>query len=740
VSTLPSESDLHMIEDIFSSFQVKVLYHDGPSAIYVRRIDEEEALERLELALKDHYTNSSSLIFPALASVLKTPGSLVAVQDGSSWHRATVLTPQPHLRLRLIDRGDVVSLDPRNVYQLVDFLADIQAWPPLVTRCHLFPLEPGQATQEKRRELEVILQRAESVVLHRRGSSHKDTVTGEISAPVDLFHRKVRAHHPFKPSEELEESFVKLMNLVSLEDFDSGEEVTLEDSSDENLSVTEARDEDFAHVKPFYPGPEFDWLPPELPPSGKFLARGTFVDGAGQIHIQLHSNRSTVRVLRQLLNEKLTGSKPDCALDSFRPGQACSVRYRKDGSWYRARFLAYGSRRDGGTEFTDKAEVLLVDWGTLTVASVSEDLRSAVYGELVPIQALATVIHNIVPEGDHWQDEELDFLMETINYGQCSYNQLLEVTCVEDIPVSYPLPVTLNKTVRCASCLEARTYRCSHVTPIDISTLLSKFGVILGHMVAFQHHGLIEVRKQYSFYGCVAQGTYKEKNVFLQLVPSSLPLLPPSCFQQCLPHLDLKKLGVQPGALIPVMRMGEVSAFDKVTLQLWGEAEGSGLDTEVQQHLKLVEESTRLQAACRTQAPVMLPSLGLPVIVTGGESLGLWCRAIVTHCARHYTEVTLVDVGTKKKICDSQQIREMPPEWVHFPRMGVTLSLSIEPLEDVDILQGLVMECLGSLKKNCWVKVVKLQDAGFLEGQLVDEYGMAIYKGLVREGVIRLVE
>ena len=121
---------------------------------------------------------------------------------------------------------------------------------------------------------------------------------------------------------------------------------------------------------------DFKWLEPELPSSRKFEARATYVDGSGQIYLQLESQRDTVRILKRLLNEKLGESRMDCDKNSFNSGQECSVKW-KDGNWYRGRFLGYCG--------LDREEccVLLVDYGNLYVTKV-QNVRSAIYGERIP--------------------------------------------------------------------------------------------------------------------------------------------------------------------------------------------------------------------------------------------------------------------------------------------------------------------------------------------------------------------
>ena len=115
---------------------------------------------------------------------------------------------------------------------------------------------------------------------------------------------------------------MKLLNLVK---FDEEEPTDDEDTTDESRDWSR----EFDYVIAAESNNKFQWLDPELPGSRKFKARATHVDSAGQIYLQLQSQRETVRVLKRLLKEKFGGSSSsmDCDRNSFHSGQECSVKW-----------------------------------------------------------------------------------------------------------------------------------------------------------------------------------------------------------------------------------------------------------------------------------------------------------------------------------------------------------------------------------------------------------------------------
>ena len=210
-----------------------------------------------------------------------------------------------------------------------------------------------------------------------------------------------------------------LLAKTTMDDLDDTVEVDELDDADEfnNLDF----DKEFSHVHPLDDSSGFRWLDPELPVEDQFTARGTFVDDSGQLYMQLHSSRRTVRVLRQLLNEKFSESEPDLA-KTLSPLQECCARWR-DGNWYRARFIKYLDKEH------QRCFVVLVDYGNIYQVGV-ENIRCQIYGQRIPIQCLTAVLTGVEPVGGAWSQECLDHIQHRINYAKVEGNEKLRVKIV----------------------------------------------------------------------------------------------------------------------------------------------------------------------------------------------------------------------------------------------------------------------------------------------------------------------
>ena len=72
--------------------------------------------------------------------------------------------------------------------------------------------------------------------------------------------------------------------------------------------------------------------------------------------------------------------------------------------------------------------------------------------------------------------------------------------------------------------------------------------------------------------------------------------------------------------------------------------------------------------------------------------------------------------------------------------MAVELELSVHPVEEnKDILHALMIESILSYPENCLVLVEEVTGLGKVRGQLISMERELIYKGLVKEGVIKVV-
>ena len=76
---------------------------------------------------------------------------------------------------------------------------------------------------------------------------------------------------------------------------------------------------------------------------------------------------------------------------------------------------------------------------------------------------------------------------------------------------------------------------------------------------------------------------------------------------------------------------------------------------------------------------------------------------------------------------------------MHFSSMAVELELSVHPVEEKDILDALMIESILSYPEKCLVVVEEVTGLGKVRGQLVSVERELIYKGLVREGVIKVL-
>lgn len=577
--------------------------------MYVRREGEQEA-RRLAAALEDHCEGEE---VEAVPTASLPPGRPCAVRHrlgAAAWHRAVTTGGGS---LRLLDHGGPVTAD--QVHLLPPALADLVTCPALATRCHLYCVPPG-LQGEGREETEGLLALATKVILSRRGAP-VTLPCGEVSLPMDLLLCHPTFPSPFEPMVEVEEGLVQLLGLV---DHSEGEVEEREGDTTVEESVEE--DKEFGHVRPMAPNPSFRWLPPALPGERRFAARGTSVDAAGQVYLQLHSRRHEVRALRSLLAEKFHGSAPDCPAGGFREGQAVVAR-GVDDQWYRATFLGY-------CESAARATVVLVDFGDIFVAKDTE-LRATIYGERVPVLAHRAALHDLLPtDAGGWREALLDMLFDTVKYQYPGYNCLVAVEVVGS-PTDYPLPVTIETRSPCHRCrLKNKVKACRHFVAFDVSLLLSspEFSALgaarAADLAVLADPRLVEARRARAaaYTTPVAAGTYPEVQVSLLLTPAAL--LPPHYFKPPAPRLAPHLLGA-PGELVATMAILQVLAGDRVLVQPWGE-QGTELGGLVQAFLRTMEQDQEVQDRCEEAALAARPRLGQLVAASSG---GRWCRAEV---------------------------------------------------------------------------------------------------------------
>ena len=302
--------------------------------------------------------------------------------------------------------------------------------------------------------------------------------------PVDLTWEEISRPDPFMPEIVTEYSLTKLSSVkFGITSVEVDEEFV--DEMNNEVPVQE-----FSDVVPLPDAEGFRWLDPELPLGKKFTARGTFVDESGQIYIQLHSNRHTVRVLRRLLNEKFINSEAS-------PLQECAVQWR-DGNWYRARFIKYLD-----TDTDQKIGlVVLVDYGNMYQVKL-KNIRTEIYADKIPIQCLRLVLAGVEQVGGVWTPQCLDFIQEKINYARLEGNNKLSVTVVKESR-SLPLLVAI-----CEKSTEG--------VMVDLSTVLT---MVFPQDVTRSNTCYIlpdPLSTLYKFlaWSCVPPGHFKEQSPYL---------------------------------------------------------------------------------------------------------------------------------------------------------------------------------------------------------------------------------
>ena len=152
-----------------------------------------------------------------------------------------------------------------------------------------------------------------------------------------------------------------------------------------------------------------------------------------------------------------------------------------------------------------------------------------------------------------------------------------------------------------------------------------------------------------------------------------------------------------------------------------------------------VELARLAQAECDLKPPVLQPRPGLAVAVRWAREG--WFRAVIGECTDTSVFVKYVDYGTRDWVGDSMFVKEMPEEWLTLPALAIPVHLDIEAVEtDLDVVTGLMMECLLTWEQDMLVKVVQVEEGGKLRGHLVNKTnGDLVYKGLVKEGIIRIM-
>ena len=471
---------------------------------------------------------------------------------------------------------------------------------------------------------------------------------------------------------------------------------------------------EFSDVVPLTEAEGVRWLVPVLPLENEFTVRGTFVDESGQIYIQLHSHRHTVRVLRMLLNEKFINSESSLDKD-LKPLQECAVQWR-DGNWYRARFIKY---LDTDTD-QKRGLVVLVDYGNMYQVKLKK-IRTEIYADKIPIQCLRLVLAGVEPVGGVWTQPCLDFIQENINYARLDGNNKLSVTVVKESR-SLPLLVTI-----CEKSTEG--------VMVDLSTILTMVfpqDVTRSNTCHILPDPLSSLNKSLAW-GCVPPGHYKEQNPYLLLCPHSITEISDQVLT--MPCIDWDKAGVSAGQKLEVeIPDDNIYLYNEAHVIPVMDPTSSYLSSLHKQHYDL---SISMQSVCDNNPPVLQPRPGLPVAARWGDDG--WYRGIIVECNDTAVLVKYVDYGTQAWVFDSMRVKELPEEWINLPALAIQVHLEIEAIEtDSDVVASLMKECLLSWEKAMWVVIKTVEDDGKLVGHLVDQEDEILYRALVKEGVIEV--
>eukprot|EP00092_Neocalanus_flemingeri_P018228 GFUD01019728.1.p1 GENE.GFUD01019728.1~~GFUD01019728.1.p1 ORF type:complete len:707 (-),score=233.78 GFUD01019728.1:80-2200(-) len=694
-----------------SPLPVKVLSFTSPACISVRPLQWEKGAHELQVRLYCHYNETEPV---DNNNNLVSTGTVCAAKCDNRWYRAVVVeclmgTEGITVTVRLVDQGRIATTDIENILPLdPQFLCS----PTFSFFCHLHGLQP-MARKELQEDLVVemtgLLPPSHVVTLLRRGPPVESS--GQQSLPVDLTWEVVTMPDPFQPNLVKEFSLTELCAEKFGLTTGSMEDTVTEDLSDE-LDSAEADTHEFSHVEPLKCSENFHWLDPELPPTTRFAARGTFVDESGQVYIQLHAQRHTVRVIRKLLNEKFSSSEPELPAIKLSHMQECCVRWR-DGNWYRARFVKYLDTEE------QECLVVLVDYGNMFRVK-EEDIRRTIYCEHIPIQSLATVLAGVRPVGDTWSPACLDFMQEKINYAKEERNYKLVVK-MEGKSLSQPLHVSIS--ISDESKLGVK---------LDLAQLLA---MLPGEVTTGTLPGPLRKLRKSLYWGVKEKpaGHYKAKNPYLLLCPQRYPVQQEQI--SVIPNMDWHQVWLMEGQRLQV-RLVDIESYNCVYLQ------PAASQPQCEDLARLTAKHTQLaalaQAQCEVNPPVFQPRPGLPVAVRWGVEG--WFRAVILECTDTAVFVKYVDYGTSDWVEDSMMIKEMPAEWGALAALAIPLQLSVEAVEtDLDILTSLMMECLWTCEEDMWVRFDRMEEGGRLQGHLVNQVtGDLLYKGLLREGVIEI--
>ena len=535
-----------------------------------------------------------------------------------------------------------------------------------------------------------------------------------LSIPVDLEWQSPSSSCPFSPKmftvNTMKESFFSVLGINS-----SDICISLQDAltaQNDNLSDSILNDNEFGFVNPLEKSSSFHWLPPELPRKDTFSARGIVVDTSGQIYIQVSSQRTIVKGLKKLLNEKFSESCPDVDQTPLSEGQECCVRWIDD-SWYRARFLRYNDQSKS------EAHVLLVDYGNVFKANCKEDLRRTIYAEKIPIQSLIIELANVIPLGPNgtWEHSVLDLMQDLTNCERFEdRSNRLKIKIVGKMD-KLPLKAQIQ-------------FETDDKSKVDLATFLLHHGHILISDTVHRSEDFNDLRNQWTFgIQAVPSGTYPEKNFYL--------LLQDNCDEvkvenQTLNYIDWASSGLK---ICDLLTIEVVEVVDSKTVFLHPAKNCNEYLVKLFNDFEQTQDDVQFE--CGNNPPVFQPTTGLLVC---GNFEGGWYRAIVTNYTEDDINLDFIDYGNKIRITDSLKVKQIPERFISLPVMAIRLQLDLECLEEEDIVHTLLLEYVSTCSQTIGVKISSFRENGQLTGHLVDcSTGKYVYQGLVEEKIIKLL-
>jgi len=460
---------------------------------------------------------------------------------------------------------------------------------------------------------------------------------------------------------------------------------------------------------------DFRWLDPEIPGEVEFRARCTHVDDSGQIYLHLYENRSTMRIIRQVLQDKYRGTAWT-AVDRMEPGQECIARY-KDGLWHRGRVLDV---------FEDETNVLFVDYGNTKIVK-NKYVRSKLFCKDNPIQAIRVVLGNVTPWSgmEKWSDHCLDFIHEILQYSQPGCNRLVLVKVIGS-----------NKTLPLQVTIQIPPKSDPEGAWIDLGDLLvnREDAMFVDGYIEPSPELVSNWKKESKGVGYVAPGTYNNNNNNKSTSQARNPRTKPLTFSYVELFPTLKLNDISEGDVID-FELAEIASYNKIIVHPLVENSTRQLSSLADQYLEMM---ITLQEIADDMPPVISATDGLPVAARfHGDARG-WYRGVIQQHSASKLLVQYVDYGPMTYWLDSDQVKELPQHCLAVPVAGLELTLPVDKAsqDQHDDATNKMRELLCKNHDNLLTaRIISLKPS--LKGHIIDRNsGQPVYNRLKKEGII----